>query len=65
MFQTKVADLNEINILYHLILLCVELNLRKCIFRYELRIPYLRVYKTHFFDRNLPSKIGVRLIHGM
>jgi hypothetical protein len=28
-------------------------------------IPYLRVYKPHFFDKNLPSKIGVRLIHGM
>jgi hypothetical protein len=22
------------------------------------------VYKLHFFDKNLPSKIGVRFIHG-
>jgi hypothetical protein len=28
-------------------------------------IPYLRVCKLHFFDKNLPSKIGVRLIHGI
>jgi hypothetical protein len=28
-------------------------------------LPYLRVYKPHFFDKNLPSKIGVRLIHGI
>jgi hypothetical protein len=26
-------------------------------------IPYLRMYKPHFFDKNLPSKIGVRLKH--
>jgi Zn-dependent protease len=25
-------------------------------------LPYSRVYKTHFFDKNLPSKIGVWLI---
>jgi hypothetical protein len=30
-----------------------------------LEIPYLRVYKPHFFDKNLPSKIGVRLMHGI
>jgi hypothetical protein len=24
-------------------------------------LPYLRVYKPHFFDKNLPCKIGVRL----
>jgi hypothetical protein len=29
------------------------------------KIPYLRVYKPHFSDTNLPSKIGVRLIHGI
>jgi hypothetical protein len=29
------------------------------------RLPYLRVYKPHFFDKNLPSKIGVRLLHGI
>jgi hypothetical protein len=29
------------------------------------RVPYLRVYKPHFFDKNLPSKIGVRLIYGI
>jgi hypothetical protein len=23
----------------------------------------LRVKKPHFFDKNLPSKIGVRLVH--
>jgi hypothetical protein len=28
-------------------------------------IPYLRVYKQHFFDKNLPSKIGVRQKHGI
>jgi hypothetical protein len=28
-------------------------------------IPYLRVYKLHFIDKNLPSKIGVRLKHGI
>jgi hypothetical protein len=28
------------------------------------RIPYLRVYKPHF-DKNSPSKIEVRLIHGI
>jgi hypothetical protein len=26
---------------------------------------YLRVYKPHSFDKNLPSKIGVWLIHGI
>jgi hypothetical protein len=26
---------------------------------------YLRVYKPHFFEKNLPSKIGVWLIHGI
>jgi hypothetical protein len=25
------------------------------------KAPYLRVYKPHFFDKNLHSKIGVRL----
>jgi hypothetical protein len=29
-----------------------------------MNIPYLRVYKQHFFHKNLPSKTGVRLIHG-
>jgi hypothetical protein len=28
-------------------------------------VPYLYVDKPHFFDKNLPSKIGVWLIHGM
>jgi hypothetical protein len=28
-------------------------------------ITYLRVYKPHFFDKNLPSEIGVLLIHGI
>jgi hypothetical protein len=28
-------------------------------------IPYLHVYKPHFFVKNLPFKIGMRLIHGM
>jgi hypothetical protein len=28
-------------------------------------LPYLRVYKPHFFDKNLPSKIGVQLIYGI
>jgi hypothetical protein len=28
-------------------------------------VPYLREYKPHFFDKNLLSKIGVRLIHGI
>jgi hypothetical protein len=28
-------------------------------------IPYLRVYKPHFFDKNFPAKIGMRLIHGI
>jgi hypothetical protein len=27
--------------------------------------PCLRVYKSHFFDKNLPSKVVVRLIHGI
>jgi hypothetical protein len=27
-------------------------------------LTYLRVYKLHFFDKNLPSKIGARLVHG-
>jgi hypothetical protein len=31
----------------------------------ENETPYLRVYKPHFFDKNLTSKIGVRLIHGI
>jgi hypothetical protein len=31
----------------------------------ELVIPHLRVYKPHFFDKNLPSKIGMRLVHGI
>jgi hypothetical protein len=26
---------------------------------------YLRVYKPHFSGKNLSSKIGVRLIHGV
>jgi hypothetical protein len=25
------------------------------------KVLYLRVYKPHFFDKNLPPKIGVRL----
>jgi hypothetical protein len=29
------------------------------------RIPYLRTYKPHFFDQYLPSKIAVRLMHGI
>jgi hypothetical protein len=29
------------------------------------KVPYLRMYKPHFFDKNLHSKIGVRLIHGI
>jgi hypothetical protein len=28
-------------------------------------IPYLRVFQPHFFDKNLPSKMWVRLIHGI
>jgi hypothetical protein len=28
-------------------------------------LPYLHMYKPHFFDKNLPFKIGVRLIHGI
>jgi hypothetical protein len=28
-------------------------------------LSYLRVYKPHFFDKNLTSKIGVRLMHGI
>jgi hypothetical protein len=31
----------------------------------ELQMPYLRVYKLHFFDNKLPFKIGVWLMHGM
>jgi hypothetical protein len=27
--------------------------------------PYLRVYEPHFFDKNFPSKIGLRLMHGI
>jgi hypothetical protein len=29
------------------------------------KLPYLRVYKPHFFEKNLPFKILVRLIHGI
>jgi hypothetical protein len=29
------------------------------------KVPYLRVYKPLFFDKNLPSKIGVWLKHGV
>jgi hypothetical protein len=28
-------------------------------------IPYLRVYKPHFSDKNLPSRIGARLVNGI
>jgi hypothetical protein len=28
-------------------------------------VPYLRVKSRTFFDKNLPSKIGVRLMHGI
>jgi hypothetical protein len=28
-------------------------------------IPYLGVKKPHFFYKNLPSKIGARLMHGI
>jgi hypothetical protein len=28
-------------------------------------VLYLRVYKPHFFGKNIPSKIGVRLKHGI
>jgi hypothetical protein len=28
-------------------------------------VPYLRLYKPHFFDKNLPSKIGMRLTNGI
>jgi hypothetical protein len=31
----------------------------------ETVLPYLRMYKPHFFGKNLPPKIGVRLIHGV
>jgi hypothetical protein len=30
-------------------------------FGLEAKLPYLHVYKPHFFDKNLPSKIGVIL----
>jgi hypothetical protein len=30
-----------------------------------LEIPYLRMYKPHLFDKNLPPKIWVRLMHGI
>jgi hypothetical protein len=36
-----------------------------CIRVFMMYMPYLRVYKPQFFDKNLPSKIGVRLIHGI
>jgi hypothetical protein len=29
------------------------------------RTPYLPLYKPHCIDKNLPSKIGVRLMHGI
>jgi hypothetical protein len=28
-----------------------------------IKLPYLRVYKPHSSDKNLPSKIGVLLLH--
>jgi hypothetical protein len=28
-------------------------------------LPCLHLYKPHFFDKNLPSKIRVRLMHGI
>jgi hypothetical protein len=28
-------------------------------------IPYLRMYKPYYFDKNLSPKIGVRLTHGI
>jgi hypothetical protein len=31
----------------------------------HMEIPCLRVCKPYFFDKNLPSKIGVRLTHGI
>jgi hypothetical protein len=31
----------------------------------KIRLPHLRMYKPQFFDKNLPSKIGVRLKHGI
>jgi hypothetical protein len=29
------------------------------------KLAYLRVYKPPFFDKNLPSKIVLRLVHGI
>jgi hypothetical protein len=29
------------------------------------KLTYLRVYKQHVFDKNLPSRIVVRLVHGI
>jgi hypothetical protein len=39
-----------------------NLNMKKCMIC-KSGIPYLHVYKPHFFDKNLSSKIGIRIIH--
>jgi hypothetical protein len=33
--------------------------------KHKTKIPYLHMYKPHFSDKNLPSKTGMQLIHGI
>jgi hypothetical protein len=46
-------------------LVLLMLYLGTSIIKSNNRIYYICVYKLHFFDKNLPSKIEVRLIHGI
>jgi hypothetical protein len=71
------ASLNKPQIIFIVILSAIDiLYMYVCAYKLEcfalshklfrsFWIPYLRVYKPHFFDNNLPSKIGVRFMHGI
>jgi hypothetical protein len=52
---------------YYLVNLNADPSLNELLVYYlkVFNIPYLHLYKLHFFDKNLPSKIGVQLIHGI
>jgi hypothetical protein len=43
---------------------CHNVHTKKKIPSIGSKVTYLCVYKPHFFDKNLPSKIRVRLLHG-
>jgi hypothetical protein len=55
--------LNAINQKWHsYCFIKFKMNIFPC---FMFQIPNLHVKKPHFFDKNLSSKIGVRLIHGI